>query len=65
MRERRSPRSASLVGLVSIFPILLRVLPPIAMDALTQERDPNYLAMVVGLVLYVALVAGVVVLLSL
>lgn len=35
------------------------------MDALTQERDPNYLAMVVGLVLYVALVAGVVVLLSL
>jgi hypothetical protein len=54
------------VGLaVSALPILLCVLPPLARDALTEERDPNYLVTVVGLFLYVALVAGVVVLLSL
>ena len=53
------------VGLaVSILPILLRVLPPLARDALTEERDPNYLVTVVGLILYVALVAVVVVLLG-
>jgi hypothetical protein len=53
------------VGLaVSVLPILLRVLPPLARDALTEERDPNYLVTVVGLFLYVALVAGVVVLLG-
>jgi RPA family protein len=41
------------------------VLPPLARDALTEERDPNYLVTVVGLFLYGALVAGVVVLLCL
>jgi hypothetical protein len=53
------------VGLaVSVLPILLRVLPPLARDAATHERDPNYLVTVAGLFLYVVLVTGVVVLLS-
>ena len=45
-------------------PILLRVLPPLAKDAATDERDPGYAVTVVGLVLYVAVVAGFLVLLD-
>ena len=53
------------VGLaVSIVPILLRVLPPLARDAATNERDPNYGVTVVGLLLYVGVVAGFLVLLD-
>jgi uncharacterized membrane protein len=53
------------VGLaVSILPILIRVLPPLARDAATNDRDPSYAVTVVGLLLYVVLVAGVIVLLS-
>jgi hypothetical protein len=53
------------IGLaVSIFPILLRVLPPLAKDAVTNERDPDYAVTVLGLVLYVAVVAGFLVLLD-
>jgi hypothetical protein len=53
------------VGLaVSLIPILLRVLPPLAKDAATNERDPNYAITVLGLVLYVAVVAGFLVLLD-
>jgi peptidoglycan/LPS O-acetylase OafA/YrhL len=53
------------IGLaVSIFPILLRGLPPLARDAATNERDPNYLVTIVGLLLYVAVVAGALVLLD-
>jgi hypothetical protein len=62
------PRWAALavtVGLaVSLTPILLRVLPPLAKDAATDERDPNYGVTVVGLLLYVAVVAGFLVLLD-
>lgn len=51
------------VGLaVSVIPILLRVLPPLAKDAATSERDPGYSVTVLGLVAYVAVVAGIVVL---
>jgi hypothetical protein len=47
------------VGLaVSITPILLRVLPPLARDARTNERDPDHAVTVVGLLLYVGVVAG-------
>jgi len=54
------------VGLaISLLPILLRVLPPLAKDAATDERDPDYWITVVGLVLYVAVVGGVLVLLDL
>jgi hypothetical protein len=54
------------VGLaVSLIPILLRVLPPLARDAATDERDPDYGVTVLGLILYVAVVAGFLVLLDL
>jgi hypothetical protein len=53
------------IGLaVSLVPILLRVLPPLAKDAATNERDPHYAVTVVGLLLYVVVVAGVLVLLD-
>jgi hypothetical protein len=53
------------IGLaVSLLPILIRVLPPLARDATTNERDPQYAVTVVGLVLYVAVVAGVLLLLD-
>jgi hypothetical protein len=63
------PRWAALavtVGLaISLIPILLRVLPPLAKDAATNERDPDYAVTVLGLVFYVAVVAGFLVLLDL
>lgn len=49
---------------ISISPILLRVLPPLAKDAKTNERDPDYAVTVVGLLLYVAVVAAVLLLLD-
>jgi hypothetical protein len=53
------------IGLaVSLIPILLGVLPPLAKDAATNERDPDYAVTVLGLVVYVAAVAGVLVLLD-
>jgi glucose-6-phosphate-specific signal transduction histidine kinase len=53
------------IGLaVSLVPIVLRVLPPLAKDAKTNERDPDYPVTVVGLVFYVVVVAGVLVLLD-
>jgi hypothetical protein len=50
---------------VSLIPIMLRVLPPLAKDAATNERDPGYGVTVLGLILYVAVVAGFLVLLDL
>jgi heme/copper-type cytochrome/quinol oxidase subunit 4 len=53
------------IGLaVSLVPILLRVLPPLARDATSNERDPDYAVTVVGLLLYVVVVAAVLVLLD-
>jgi hypothetical protein len=53
------------IGLaVSIIPILLRVLPPLRKDAATEQRDPDYAITAFGLVLYVAVVAGFLVLLD-
>jgi hypothetical protein len=53
------------IGLaISLTPILLRVLPPLARDAETNERDPDYAITVVGLVGYVAVVAGFLILLD-
>jgi hypothetical protein len=53
------------VGLaLSLVPIVLRVLPPLTKDATTNERDPDYAVTVVGLLLYVVVVAGVLVLLD-
>jgi hypothetical protein len=54
------------VGLaVSLVPILLRVLPPLAKDAATNERDSDYAVTMLGLVVYTAVVAGFLVLLDL
>jgi hypothetical protein len=62
----RWPAIAVAIGLaISIIPILLRVLPPLARDAATSERDPSYGLTIVGLVLYVGVVAGFLVLLDL
>ncbi len=62
------PRWAALavtVGLaVSLIPILLRVLPPLAKDASTKQRDPDYAVTILGLVFYIAVVAGFLVLLD-
>jgi hypothetical protein len=53
------------IGLaVSLIPIFLRVLPPLARDAATNKRDPDYAVTVLGLVFYVAVVAGFLVLLD-
>jgi hypothetical protein len=49
---------------VSLVPILLGVLPSLAKDAATNERDPDYAVTVLGLILYIAAVAGVLVLLD-
>jgi heme/copper-type cytochrome/quinol oxidase subunit 4 len=62
------PKWAALVvtvGLaISLVPILLRVLPPLARDADTSERNSDHAVTVVGLLLYVVVVAGVLVLLD-
>jgi hypothetical protein len=49
---------------ISLVPIVLRVLPPLAKDAATNARDPDYLVTVVGLLLYTTVVAPVLVLLD-
>jgi hypothetical protein len=47
------------IGLaVSIVPILLRVLPPLARDAQTSERSSGYALTVAGLIAYVAVVTA-------
>jgi hypothetical protein len=57
--------SAVTVGLaVSIVPIVLRVFPPLARDAATNERHPNYAVTVIGLILYVGVVSGFLILLD-
>jgi hypothetical protein len=61
----RWPALLVTIGLaVSLLPILLRVLPPLARDAATSERDPDSAVTVVGLLLYVLVVAGFLVLLD-
>jgi hypothetical protein len=63
--QSRWPAIAVTIRLaISLIPILLRVLPPLAKDAATNERDPNYTVTLVGLVLYVIVVAGFLVLLD-
>jgi hypothetical protein len=53
------------VGLaVSLLPILIRVLPPLAKDARTSERDPDYAVSVVGLFVYVVVVGSVIALIN-
>jgi hypothetical protein len=47
---------------VSLLPVLLRVLPPLTQDGGTRGRDPNYVVPILGLLVYV-LIAFVFVLL--
>ena len=49
---------------ISLLPIMIRVLPPLARDARTSERDPNYVVTVVGLFVYVVVVGGVIALIN-
>ena len=63
--QSRWPAIAVATGLaISLIPILLRVLPPLAKDAATNERDPNYTVTLAGLLLYVIVVVGFLVLLD-
>ncbi len=53
------------VGLsISLLPILLRVLPPLARASETGRRDPRYAVTILGLLLYVVVVAVFVFLLT-
>src|SRR5262245_15413558 len=45
---------------ISVLPILMRGLPSLARDAATRNRDPNYRVTAVGLVLYAAVVGGII-----
>jgi len=49
---------------ISLVPILLRVLPPLARDVRTSERDPDYAVTVIGLLAYVVVVGGVIALIN-
>jgi glucose-6-phosphate-specific signal transduction histidine kinase len=49
---------------ISLLPILIRVLPPLARDARTSARDPDYAVTVVGLFVYVFVVGGVIALIN-
>lgn len=49
---------------ISLLPVLIRVLPPLARDARTSERDPDFVVTVVGLSVYVLVVGGVIALIN-
>lgn len=49
---------------VSVLPIMIRVLPPLARDARTSERDADYAVTVVGLCVYALVVGGVIALIN-
>ena len=49
---------------VSLLPFLVYVLPPLARDARTSERDARYAVAIIGLSLYVVVVGGVIALIN-
>ena len=62
----RTAAAALLIGLaVSILPILLRVLPPLQRDLRTDEQGRYVLVTVVGIIVYVVLVAAAITLVEL
>jgi uncharacterized membrane protein len=62
----RTAAAALLIGLaVSILPILLRVLPPLRRDLRTDEQGRYVLVTVVGVIVYVVLVAAAITLVEL
>ena len=50
---------------VSLLPVLIRGLPPLARDARSSVRDPDFAVTVVGLFVYVVVVGGVIALINL
>jgi hypothetical protein len=64
-RGGRAADEAVTIGLaISVVPILLRALPPLGRNPQTQQRDPNRLITILGLVVYSVLTAGTVLLLN-
>ena len=63
--ERLPSATLRLAVAVSILPILLRVLPPLRRDLQTGERPRYVVVTVVGVVVYVVLVAAAVTLVEL
>jgi hypothetical protein len=59
----RAAVSVSIGVALSVVPILLRILPPLAIDLKTGRRDPDFPVAIVALVGYTVLVAVFVVLL--
>ena len=49
---------------ISLLPVLTRVLPPLARDARTNERNPDSAVTVVGLSVYAVVVGGVIALIN-
>ena len=49
---------------ISILPVLIRLLLPLAREARRGERDPDYAITVVGLFVYVLVVGGVIALIN-
>jgi hypothetical protein len=49
---------------ISILPVVLRVLPPLARDVRTSKRDPDYAVTIVGLSVYAGVVGGVIALIN-
>jgi len=61
----RTAAAALLIGLaVSTFPVLLRVLPPLRRDLQTDERPRYVVVTIVGVIVYVVLVAAAVTLIE-
>ena len=59
----RAAVSVSIGVALSVVPILLRILPPLAIDLKTGRRDPDFPVAIVALIGYAVLVAVFVVLL--
>jgi hypothetical protein len=49
---------------ISLLPVMLRVLPPLARDVHTSKRDPDYAVTVVGLFAYAGVVGSVIALIN-
>jgi hypothetical protein len=49
---------------ISLLPVMIRVLPPLARDARTSERDPDYAVTVIGLFVYAGVVGSVIALIN-
>jgi hypothetical protein len=64
-RGGRAADEAVTIGLaISLLPIILRVLPPLARDARTHQRDPQYGVTIVGLIMYVVATGATIFVLS-